>query len=272
MNTSKKPSCYNRKAPPLTVIWAGHTASRGSTPGRSFTLKKANTLRPRHTHTLVDLALACSDAGQNDRAIELLKEAVAIQPEHAAAHANLGAVYGIIGRYDTSIQYLSKALELQPDYVEAHKNLGLSYRAKGLYPRAIEHFEKALELRKGRAKFQTYLNVGDTYYDMGEHEKAIPYFQKAVQLDPNHANAHVLLGLAYRALNRGGKPGSNSKRRCNSSPTISRRSRSKSGWSRPANSNRPDFFHRKVCPSKITQTYSPFFINLKQTRRASDLA
>ena len=47
-----------------------------------------------------------------------------------------------------------------------------------------------------------YLNIGDTYYDMGEHEKAIPHFQKAVQLDPNNANAHLLLGLAYRALKR----------------------------------------------------------------------
>ena len=165
-------------------------------------LEKAVALRPHHPPTLVNLAVAYSDAGRNDRAIELLKEAVAIQPEHAAAHASLGAIYGRIGQFDTSIQYLSRALELQPDYVEAHNNLGLSYRADGRYRRAIEHFEKALELRKGRAKFQTYLNVGDTYYDMREHEKAIPYFQKAVHLDPNHANAHLLLGLSYRTLKR----------------------------------------------------------------------
>ena len=47
------------------------------------------------------------------------------------------------------------------------------------------------------------MNIGDTYYDFGEHENAIPYFKKAVQLDPNHANAHLLLGLPYRALQRG---------------------------------------------------------------------
>ena len=46
------------------------------------------------------------------------------------------------------------------------------------------------------------MNIGDTYYDFGEHENAIPYFKKAVQLDPNHANAHLLLGLTYRALKR----------------------------------------------------------------------
>ena len=48
-------------------------------------------------------------------------------------------------------------------------------------------------------------DIGDTYYDMGEHEKAVPYFQKAIQINPNHANAYLLLGLSYRALNRGGE-------------------------------------------------------------------
>ena len=38
---------------------------------------------------------------------------------------------------------------------------------------------------------------------MAEYEKAIFYTQKAIQLDPDHANAHLLLGLAYRALKRG---------------------------------------------------------------------
>ena len=49
------------------------------------------------------------------------------------------------------------------------------------------------------------MNIGDTYYDFGEHENAIPYFNKAIQLDPDHANAHLLLGLPYRALNRKGE-------------------------------------------------------------------
>ena len=171
--------------------------------GDRFTLKKPTRCGPGYTRALVNLAIACSDAGQNDRAIELLKEAVAIQPEHAAAHANLGAIYGRIGQFDTGIQYLRRALEIEPDNPLASTNLGLAYRGQGRYAEAIGQLKKALELREGRAKFQTYLNVGDTYYDMGEHEKAVPYFQKAVQLNPNHANAHLLLGLSYRALKRG---------------------------------------------------------------------
>ena len=168
-------------------------------------LERAVALQPNHASEIVNLAGAYSDAGQNDRAIELLKKAIVLQPDFAEAHVNLGTVYSRIGQYDNGIQYLEKALELQPDHPLAHENLGLSYRAQGQYTQAIGHFEKALEHQSGTGNAKTYLNIGDTYYDMGEHEKAVPYFQKAIQINPNHANAHLLLGLAYRALNRGGE-------------------------------------------------------------------
>ena len=209
-------------------------------------LEKANTLRPRHTGTLVDLALVCSDAGQNDRAIELLKEAVAIQPEHAAAHANLGAVYGMIGRYDTGIQYLEKALELQPDYIQANKNLGLVIqRPRGRYQEAIGHLEKALELQGGQANAMAYLNVSATHITTSrEHEKAIPHISKRpFKMNPNHANAHLLLGLSYRALKRGDQArGSISRRPWNSSQNIRRRPRSDSGWAIQVNNIPFGFF------------------------------
>ena len=46
-------------------------------------------------------------------------------------------------------------------------------------------------------------NIGFAYSDLGEHEKAVPYLQKAIQLDPGAADAHILLGMVYRALKHG---------------------------------------------------------------------
>ena len=199
-----------KKATTLRPKHAGTQAFLGATYRESgqiamaiVHLEKANALRPRHTDTLVNLAVAYGDAGENDRAIELLKEAVSIQPEHATAHANLGTFYSRIEQYDAGIRYLNRALEIEPDNPQACTNLGLAYRAQGRYAEAIVQFEKALELQGAKANAMAYLNIGETYYDMREHEKAIPYFQKAVQLNPNHANAHLLLGLSYRALQRG---------------------------------------------------------------------
>ena len=166
-------------------------------------LKKAIELEPDLAVSHMNLGAVYSDAGKQAKAIESLERAIALQPGSAAAHANLGAVYGKIGQYDTGIQSLERAVELQPDHAQAHRNLGLIHRARGRYPQAIQHFEKALKLQGGQRNAMAYLNIGDTYYDMREHEKAIPHFQKAIQLDPNHANAHMLLGLAHRALNRG---------------------------------------------------------------------
>ena len=101
---------------------------------------------PRHTPTLVNLAVACSDGGQNDRAIELLKEAVALNPRRAAVHVNLGAVYGRIGQYENAIPYYQKAIQLNTNHANAHLLLGLSYRALKRGDQARIHFEKTLEL------------------------------------------------------------------------------------------------------------------------------
>ena len=176
---------------------------RGESDKAIHHLERANSLRPRNVRNLVNLAIAYAEVGQHGRAIELLKVAVALQPEFAKVHMNLGVTYNRIGQYDTGIQYLNKALEIEPDNPHAIMNLGLVYRSQGRHAEAITQFTKALELQGANAKATAYLNVGDTYYDMGEHEKAIPYFHNAIRLNPNHANAHLLLGLSYRALKRG---------------------------------------------------------------------
>ena len=68
------------------------------------------------------------------------------------------------------------------------------------------------------------MNIGDTYYDFGEHENAIPYFNKAIQLDPDHANAHLLLGLSISSLEpQWTKQGFSIEETLNSSPIIPRR-------------------------------------------------
>ena len=46
------------------------------------------------------------------------------------------------------------------------------------------------------------MNLGAVYYDLGQPANAIEALERAVALRPDHANAHLLLGLAYRASNR----------------------------------------------------------------------
>ena len=166
-------------------------------------LEKAAALRPDHAATLGNLGAMYREAGKYTRAIAALKKAVTIRPEDATDCLNLGVVYCDVGQFDNAIEYLGKALEINPGYVLAYVNIGNAYRRQGKYPLAIGYFEKALELQTGRSQFQILMAFGDTYDKMNEHEKAIPYFRKAIRLNPDHGNAHLLLGLAYRATKRG---------------------------------------------------------------------
>ena len=165
-------------------------------------LDKASDLQPRDADTFSNLGAAYNDAGQHAKAIRALEKAAALRPDDAVAYGNLGAVFSRIGQFDSGVQHLQRALELQPDYIQAHKNLGLVYKTRGRYQEAIGHFKKVLELQRESVSMTVYLDIGDTHFKLSEHDKAIPYFKRAIQLNPNHANAHLLLGLSYRALKR----------------------------------------------------------------------
>ncbi len=166
-------------------------------------LEKASELQPREAETHSNLGAAYNDAGQYANAIRALTKAVALRTDDAIAYGNLGAVYAKMGQFNYAIQYLERAVEFRPDYSRAHKNLGLVYKTQGRYQEAIVHFGKVLELQRESVSATVYMDIGDTYCKLREYDKAIPYFKRAVQLNPNHADAHLLLGMSCRALKRG---------------------------------------------------------------------
>jgi Tfp pilus assembly protein PilF len=52
------------------------------------------------------------------------------------------------------------------------------------------------------SKARSYLDRGKELYRNDEDDKALEAFQEAVKLDPESAEAHFRIGLAYNALNR----------------------------------------------------------------------
>lgn len=164
--------------------------------------KTAITVEPELAEAHANLGAVYRQLGRTDNAIEALETALALQPRHAAAIANLGAAYRDAGQNGNAIKYLKEAIALQTDDPVPYADLGFIYKSKGNYTAAVENFEKALQLQGTQANAMANLNIGDTYYKMSEPERAVPYLQKAIQLAPKTADAHLLLGLSYRALNR----------------------------------------------------------------------
>jgi len=83
-------------------------------------------------------------AGDIDKAIDLLRQGLSIDPLAFKLHYNLGLLLGRKGLSYQAIRELENSLELSPEYFPALKNLALLYQKAGFKFKAIETWERAL--------------------------------------------------------------------------------------------------------------------------------
>ena len=58
------------------------------------------------------------------------------------------------------------------------------------------------EIRKNPDDADAHINLGIAYGELGKHKKEIESYKQAIRIDPDYANAHYNLGVAYLDLNR----------------------------------------------------------------------
>lgn len=85
------------------------------------------------------------EAGDVDRAIELLSAITESDPHFAAPHINLGIAYREAGRLEEAEAALLRALEANPRHPAAHNELGIVFRRMGRFEEARRSYEAALE-------------------------------------------------------------------------------------------------------------------------------
>ncbi len=179
-----------------------------------------------------NLGVAYHEAKDFKTAEDLFKKAIRVEPETRAAYISLGSLYltqnrlaeaeqalrkaltkqafltpariyhylGMMyqkaGNYPAAIDFSRRALHLNKDDLEPMINLGIVYEKLGDYRRADVTFAEAL--RSGlNDRVDLYNNWGITVFKMGQTDRAIEYFRQGLRIDPDHAESHYNLGLAY---------------------------------------------------------------------------
>jgi protein O-mannosyl-transferase len=153
------------------------------------------TLAPQSVSLHGQLAVTYGQAGQHEKAMELLKETIAIDPCDGQAWFNLGVSYSRLQRYPEAIDAFQKTISFSPNYTNAYINLADAYYAIGKFEEMIHLCQKALELSPGSAA--AYNDLAAAYYDLGRFGEGIEAYKQAEKITPQDPQVYYGLGLLY---------------------------------------------------------------------------
>jgi len=181
--------------------------------------QKAAELGASEADPLFKAAQGYLEEGNEGKFIETARRALAIDPNRADVHLQLAEIFqkrADIYRNNGQKEQEDKALEeaikhyeqattLQPD-AQNWYNLGLLYERQGNI-KAVRAYDKAIQLDPSfarayyrRGDFRLNFKVGRAGVLMYQPAVAVEDLKKAIELDPELADAHFSLGMAYHQM------------------------------------------------------------------------
>ena len=162
------------------------------------------------TENLIRAGETARQARQYDVAIELYRRAMQLEPDAGDPWYHLGVLYESQERWQQALNAYAHAASMP--YLQNVNRSNPAYRAGLIYhqrldppklDQALSSFEEALSLDD----FDSDLDVAHCHYLVGyvlRQQKAQPdlyiaAFQRALALNPDHAWAHILLGMGIYA-------------------------------------------------------------------------
>ncbi len=152
---------------------------------------------PENPAALFGMGLLAAAGGRETEAIAFLERCVAAGrgSRTAPAYYNLGVLHERAGRSTEARRSFEQSLALDPHYIPAAMALARLLQNEQKADQAIGVLEKALG---NRSAPEARLQLGRLLIGSGRTDEAIAQFQRIVKDDPDHAPAHLELGLAFR--------------------------------------------------------------------------
>jgi tetratricopeptide (TPR) repeat protein len=140
-----------------------------------------------------------------------LEATIQANPDSPEAYFKLGNSYYEVGQWDQAVAAYQQAITLDPNYQAAYANLGVTYYQQQQFELAISQYKKALELdpndgevayNLGALYVQQALSSTDGQPDLELLNQAVEQLKGVVGGNPELAEPHFTLGVAYWALNQ----------------------------------------------------------------------
>lgn len=162
-------------------------------------MERARRAFPQSYEVSYNLALACFQAAQYDRAAEVLRPFAGPQGKPEALSL-LGAIEEKRGHGVDAERAFLEAARREPAHEDYRFDYGNSLLQQGKLQPAVAAFRAAVsDLPKS---WKLRLGLGAACYLAGDYESAVNALLEAVRLKPNSAPAYFLLGEAYDSAQR----------------------------------------------------------------------
>ena len=167
----------------------------GFSGGGDPTISSRNLPDPKDriaTYELISDAIADSQHGRFQEAIDNLKNVVKTEPNSVPAHYLQGLDYYRLKMYPQAVDELEKTVQLSPDYALAVFNLGMAQAHAGQIDAAIATLQRTLQL--DTTNFEAAYNLGVAFLQKKQLEPAAEAFRQSVTINPELARGHRILG------------------------------------------------------------------------------
>src|SRR5262245_8378324 len=136
--------------------------------------------RISQTNSLFESAVRRAQAGELERAEDLLRQTLRLAPRYAPALRVLGVVLLNRGSSERAVEMLRNAVDSNPLNAETYFNLATAYLRTGKLAEALDMARRALILDEEDARFYTLL--GDIYSRMKRPAEARAAAERSAQL------------------------------------------------------------------------------------------
>ena len=146
--------------------------------------------KPRQ-ETHYELGIAYKDSKMYTEAVVEFQKAIALDPDFIAAHTSLGEVYLEMGQLDAAENAANIALRIDANSEPARQLLDDIRRVRPIQSTQPSSTpSNATDVKKQYERGEAFLNNG-------QYNEAAAAFKRAIKADPNFADAHYGLGVAY---------------------------------------------------------------------------
>jgi tetratricopeptide (TPR) repeat protein len=135
------------------------------------------------------------ETGRNKLALDYLTRAFRISPENNHVSLLLGLVCGDAGDPERARELLETATRRGGPSFAAHYGLGRLFVAEQEWEKALREFKRALASRPSP---EAHYALGCIYFQLNRDELAARHLRKAVALDEQYGEAFLLLGTIHQ--------------------------------------------------------------------------